>query len=265
MITIAVPIVVLVAFLAGAAVFASLRHAPPSTTRAPNAIASKFFVDYVLWIVSPFVRRVSIAPNLITLISFVVALSAAASIACGWYAVAAWQVVVSGLLDILDGHVARRTGRSSRAGAFLDSVTDRWGELVIAAALVFALRGSALGTAAALAAIAGAQMVSYTRARGESLGIQLDGGTMQRPERIVAVSAALLLGGIGHGTGAFDGELVMALILGALGIWTCITALQRLRDGMRALATDKARAPARSDTSADKAVRPLAVTRARVG
>jgi phosphatidylglycerophosphate synthase len=235
MMTLYAPLLVLAAFLGGALVYSGRRRAPESPSRAPSALASRLFTDYLLWLLAPVERRLAIAPNLITCISFAVAAAAALVIACGWYAVAAWFVVVSGVLDILDGHVARRTGRASAAGAFLDSVTDRWGELVIAAAFVFALRRSVLGIAAALASVAGAQMVSYTRARGEALGIELHGGTMQRPERIVAIAGALMLGGIGRETMWFDGELAMAVTIGVVGGWTCTTALQRLRDGMRAL------------------------------
>jgi phosphatidylglycerophosphate synthase len=228
------PIIVLASFLGGAVAYGGLRRAPVAA-RAPSALAGRFFTDYLLWLIAPIERRLPLAPNAITLVSFAVAVAAAVLIACGWYAVAAWAVTLSGVLDILDGRVARRTGRTSHAGAFLDSVTDRWGELVITGALVFALRDSTFGLAAALANLGGAQMVSYTRSRGEALGIELHGGTMQRPERIVALTAALLFGGLGRETAWFDGELAMAIILGVVGVWTCITALQRLHDGMRAL------------------------------
>ena len=236
MMTLGAPVLVLVAFLGGAAAFAATHRLPAVPSRAPSAIAGRFFSEYVLWLMTPFERRVSLAPNLITLISFLVAVAAATAIAFRWYAVGAWLVTISGLLDILDGHVARRTGRASKAGAFLDSVTDRWGELAIACAIVIAFRHFTFGIAAALASLGGAQMVSYTRARGESLGIALQGGTMQRPERVVAVTGALLLGGVGRETHWFDGELAMAIVLGVVGAWTSITAVQRLRDGMRALA-----------------------------
>lgn len=234
MIAIGAPLFVLAAFLVGALAYARL-HEPAVVVRAPSAIAGRFFTSYVLWLLAPLERRLAIAPNAITAISFALAVVAASLVAAGWYAVGAWVVALSGLFDILDGRVARRTGRTSRAGAFLDSVADRWGELVVAAALIVALRHTTFGVIAATSFLVGAQMVSYTRARGEALGITLQGGTMQRPERIVALVATLLIGGVARETGWFDAELAVAIAVAAIGVWTCATALGRLRDGMIAL------------------------------
>src|SRR4029077_18703874 len=102
-------------------------------------------------------------------------------------------------LDVLDGRLARAMNRQSRAGAFLDSVTDRWGELFVFTGFAWFLRGSVWLLAVMLAVI-GSVMVSYTRARGESLGIVLDGGNMQRAERIALVSLGTLVTAYFHST-----------------------------------------------------------------
>ena len=101
-------------------------------------------------------------------------------------------IIIGGIFDMLDGRLARAQNRQSAAGALFDSVADRWAEL----ALFTDVRGSCATTAwlfAVMAAIAGSVMVSYTRARGEGLGLELRGGAMQRAERIVLVRSALLV------------------------------------------------------------------------
>ncbi len=110
-----------------------------------------------------------------------------------WLGAAAF--VAGSLLDILDGALARQTGKGSPFGAFLDSTTDRVSEgLVLAAiALVFSRDGNEVALAVAIAAIAGSFLVSYTRARAEALGLKGDVGIGSRAERVVVITAGLLL------------------------------------------------------------------------
>src|SRR2546425_456115 len=82
------------------------------------------------------------------------------------------------------GRVARATGRVTRSGAFIDSVADRYAELAVFGGLLYYYRLAPWVMAVVLAAGAGSLMVSYARARGESLGVEVKIGTMQRPERL---------------------------------------------------------------------------------
>jgi CDP-diacylglycerol---glycerol-3-phosphate 3-phosphatidyltransferase len=137
-----------------------------------------------------------------------------------FYWLGAAVFVLGSLLDILDGALARLSGRGTEFGAFLDSTTDRVSEgLVLGAiALVFARQGNEVALAFAIAAIAGSFLVSYTRARAEALGLKGDVGLGSRAERIVVITAGLVL--------APWGALPWAIYLLALTAW--FTVLQRV-------------------------------------
>ena len=103
--------------------------------------------------------------------------------------------VVGSVLDILDGALARAGGKQSPFGAFLDSTTDRVSEgfMLGAIALVFHRDGNEVALAFAFAAAAGSFLVSYTRARAEALGLKGDVGIGSRAERVVVITAGLVL------------------------------------------------------------------------
>jgi CDP-diacylglycerol---glycerol-3-phosphate 3-phosphatidyltransferase len=128
--------------------------------------------------------------------------------------------VAGSLLDILDGALARQSGRGTQFGAFLDSTLDRVGEGVMlgAIALVLARDGNEVALAFAIAAVAGSFLVSYTRARAEALGLKGDVGLGSRAERVVVITAGLVL--------APWGLLPWAIYLLAATAW--FTVLQRI-------------------------------------
>jgi CDP-diacylglycerol--glycerol-3-phosphate 3-phosphatidyltransferase len=103
--------------------------------------------------------------------------------------------VVGSILDILDGALARAGGKTTPFGSFLDSTTDRVGEgaMLGAIALIFSRDGNELALAAAIAAVAGSFLVSYTRAKAEGLGLRGDVGLGSRAERVVVITAGLVL------------------------------------------------------------------------
>jgi CDP-diacylglycerol--glycerol-3-phosphate 3-phosphatidyltransferase len=128
--------------------------------------------------------------------------------------------VAGSLLDILDGALARQSGRGTQFGAFLDSTLDRVGEGVMlgAIALVLARDGNEVALAFAIAAVAGSFLVSYTRARAEALALKGDVGLGSRAERVVVITAGLVL--------APWGLLPWAIYLLAATAW--FTVLQRI-------------------------------------
>jgi len=101
--------------------------------------------------------------------------------------------VIGSLLDILDGALARQSGKGTPFGAFIDSTTDRVGEGVMlgAIALVFSRHDNEWALALAVAAIIGSFLVSYTRARAEALGLKGDVGLGSRAERVVIIAGGL--------------------------------------------------------------------------
>jgi CDP-diacylglycerol--glycerol-3-phosphate 3-phosphatidyltransferase len=135
--------------------------------------------------------------------------------------------VLGSVLDILDGALARQSGKGTTFGAFLDSTTDRVGEgLVLGAiALVFSRDGNEVALAFAIAAVAGSFLVSYTRARAEALGLRGDVGIGSRAERVVVITAGLVL--------APWGVLPWAIYLLAVTAW--FTVAQRVLSVRRQL------------------------------
>jgi CDP-diacylglycerol--glycerol-3-phosphate 3-phosphatidyltransferase len=133
---------------------------------------------------------------------------------------AALVFVVGSLLDILDGALARAGGKTTPFGAFLDSTTDRISEgfMLTAIAYVLARQDHPVFVAVAVAAVAGSFLVSYTRAKAEALGLRGDVGIGSRAERVVVITAGLVL--------APWGVLPWALVLLAATAW--ITVAQRV-------------------------------------
>ena len=137
-----------------------------------------------------------------------------------WFWVGAALFWAGSLLDVLDGALARQSGRGTAFGAFLDSTTDRVGEAVMlgAIALVFARDGDEVALAATFAAMTASFLVSYTRAKAEALGLRGDVGLGSRAERVVVITAGLVL--------APWGALQWAIYLLAATSW--ITVVQRV-------------------------------------
>src|SRR5881398_1373656 len=137
-----------------------------------------------------------------------------------FYWVGAAVFVVGSILDILDGALARAGGKTTPFGSFLDSTTDRVGEgaMLGAIALIFARHGNQVALGAAVAAVAGSFLVSYTRAKAEALGLRGDVGLGSRAERVVVITAGLVL--------APWGALQWAIYLLTATAW--FTVLQRI-------------------------------------
>jgi len=157
-------------------------------------------------------------PNHITAISFCFSLSAASSFVIlpqsGMRALLAGALIlISGLFDAIDGLVARLYREQSRFGAFLDSMLDRISEIAIFWAVIHA---GAVDWSLGLVALSLSLMVSYARARAEPLGAAMKGiGIAERPERLLILAAATILGQLSAGAA------LIAVLSGA-------TLLQRL-------------------------------------
>jgi CDP-diacylglycerol---glycerol-3-phosphate 3-phosphatidyltransferase len=177
------------------------------------------------------VDRSGITPNVVTIIGFL-GICASAWLALERYWVLASLVfIASGLVDSLDGLVARHQGRVTAFGAFLDSTLDRLAEGVILGAIGITVAQDGLdwALAACFTALTASFLVSYARARAEGLGIAgSSGGLMGRPERLVIVGAALFLGSVG------DVMPVLMVVLAGLSLMTAahrIALVWRASDG----------------------------------
>jgi len=158
-----------------------------------------------------------INPNLLTLIGLVVNFWAAVLFATGLFKTAAIVIFFAGFLDMLDGQVARRQNRVTAFGAFYDSTLDRYSDMDLYMGLLvyYAVNGRTSYVILGAVATAGSVMVSYARARAESLIPLCKVGFMERPERMVL----LIIGGL------FDR---MAPVLWVIAIVSTITVIHRI-------------------------------------
>jgi CDP-diacylglycerol--glycerol-3-phosphate 3-phosphatidyltransferase len=195
-------------------------------TLIPAPVRSAF-----LDLIDPVAERLvrwRVQPNTITVVAVVVLLGSGAAFGTGFPRWGALWLLLSGLLDILDGKVARRGGTASIFGAFFDSTLDRLGEAVLFSGIAIYFvttagqRWPILGLGVSLLALSGSFLVSYARARAEGLGLDCAVGIAQRPERIAGLGVPTLVFGAGP-----HGWLLLGLML-ALAIANTITVIQRI-------------------------------------
>ncbi len=138
-------------------------------------------------------QRLHVTPNQVTIFGTLLNVAAAVLIALDHLIYAGIVFLVAGCCDMLDGALARRAQQSTKWGAFLDSTFDRVSEGVVLAAIAYLLasQGHALDAALVALALLGSILVSYTRARAESLGVECKVGIMSRPERIILIALGL--------------------------------------------------------------------------
>ncbi len=148
-----------------------------------------------------------------------------------FYWLGAGVFVVGSVLDILDGALARTSGKGTPFGAFLDSTTDRVSEGVVlgAIALVFARHHDLLGVGLVFAAVVGSFLVSYTRARAEALGLRGDVGIGSRAERVVVITVGLVLAPWGALVWAIGALTATAWFTVGQRVWSVRTQLRRAR------------------------------------
>src|SRR5215212_9803841 len=184
----------------------------------------KTFTDYLRlwfkWFLDPlggFFNRLGVTPNMMTMLGLL-------GNAVGAYFLARGEMLTGGLfvllmtpIDALDGTMARLRGESSNFGAFVDSVSDRYSELIIYGGLLyhFLTLGEPLGGLLVFGAAAGSVLVSYVKARAEGLGYEARVGLLTRAERYIVLAPALVFN-----------QLYIGLAI--IAVFANITALQRI-------------------------------------
>jgi CDP-diacylglycerol--glycerol-3-phosphate 3-phosphatidyltransferase len=171
--------------------------------------------------------RYNVSPNTITTVGTLLTVAAGVVYATGHIMSAGWLMAVTAFFDVLDGSVARRTGRSTAFGAFYDSSLDRVADGALMAGLtvfyaVNPIHHNIYMAVVCLVGMVGTFLISYTRARAESIGIDAKVGVMQRPERIVLLSAPQALFGL-----FWNGWVLIGIII-LLSVTAWITAVQRI-------------------------------------
>jgi len=224
------------------------------TTPAPSTAPSGFRtrVRNLGEPVALFFGRIGLTPNALTILGFLITVAGAVLAAAGLWLLAGIVVFLGGAFDMFDGALARATGKASKVGAFLDSVFDRWGESVVYIGIVIGCLNASfpLGAGLAAAAMSEAFLVSYTRARAESLGLSTGKGMAAvglapREVRLIILSLGLFIAGLTGGVqgaqfdlnvlGLLDraptdstGAQVLAAALGLIAILATITVIQRI-------------------------------------
>jgi CDP-diacylglycerol---glycerol-3-phosphate 3-phosphatidyltransferase len=161
--------------------------------------------------------RTGISPNVLTTLGLVLTAIAAFLVASDRWLLAGLALVAGGMMDVLDGAVARATERSTPFGAFYDSVSDRISDGVILAGIAWAVRDQPRLLALALVALVVAELTSYLRAKAESIDLECTVGILERAERAGLLMLALLF----H-------PWVFEPVLWLLAVGGTVTVIQRI-------------------------------------
>ena len=184
----------------------------------------KTFSDYLRlwfkWFLDPlagFFLRMGFTPNMMTMLGLLGNTIGTYYLARGEMLTGGLFVLLMGPVDALDGTMARLRGESSDFGAFVDSVTDRYSELIIYGGLLYYFLGlgDVIGGLLVFGAAAGSVLVSYVKARAEGLGYEAKVGLLTRAERYIVLAPSLLFNQLFIG-------------LGIIAVFANITALQRV-------------------------------------
>ncbi len=197
-------------------------------------------VDKAVAPVGKSLRKAGVTADMVTISGIVMAGAAALAIGAGRLRVGLVFLALTGIPDALDGAVAKAAGTSSKRGAFFDSVSDRLTDALLFGALAWHLASTEPGRIMMLpvALMGVAMLVSYQRAKAESLGFDAKGGLMERAERFIVLGFGLLFS-----------ELIIP-VLWVMFVLTAITAVQRFakvwRQATNELPVHRARRPRRT-------------------
>lgn len=178
----------------------------------------------------PLVRlagAVGLRPDVITWASLIPGAGAGLAMAAGRPGWAAWLLALSGLCDLLDGAVARATGRTSAGGAALDSTLDRYVEFFFLAGVLWHFADRPGLQLVTMAALLGSFMVTYSTAKAEALGVKPPRGWMKRAERMVWFIGGAALAGVVPGFGG-SGRPVLAAVISLVALFANLAAIRRL-------------------------------------
>ena len=163
------------------------------------------------------IARTGITPNMMTWFGFLVVILGAVLTGVGFNIAGGIVILVGAACDMLDGALARYTGKTSKFGAVLDSTLDRASEgaVLIALAYVLVVKSSVLGVTLVAVTMLFSFLVSYIRSRAEGIGLELKDGIFTRSERVIVL-----------GIGIIINQLIIALAI--VAFFSIITTVQRL-------------------------------------
>jgi CDP-diacylglycerol--glycerol-3-phosphate 3-phosphatidyltransferase len=188
----------------------------------------RVFVKLLTPLISIFAKW-NFNPNAFTFAGVFITALAAAAFLMGYIRLGGIFVLLGGLCDTIDGNLARSASKATRFGALFDSAVDRYAEFIMFFGLGahFVLINAFSTSVVVFIALCGSIMVSYCRARAESLGFDSRVGIMQRPERVVFL-----------GLGALIHPVALTVAVWLVAIFANFTALQRIRNAYKQDLTD---------------------------
>jgi len=183
--------------------------------------------------IAAFFNRLGFMPNTMTILGLVGNIIGAVFISQGQFVVGGIMILVMGPVGALDGTMARLLGMAGKFGAFVDSVTDRYSELVIFAGMMYyyVIHAETLAAMLVFFAAAGSVLVSYIRSRGQSLGWDTKVGILTRMERYLVLAPALVL--------YFISPLITLIGVAIIAVLANVTAIQRILDIRRQAYNDQ--------------------------
>jgi phosphatidylglycerophosphate synthase/putative flippase GtrA len=223
-------------------------------SRGATVLVGFYLRHYFFWVIRPLLKlilRSGIPANALTALAALLAAASGVAVAGGRFSVGGWLFLSAGILDVMDGRIARVRQTASPAGAALDSVLDRYADSAILIGLGWYYRDSWV-LLPVLAAFMGTSLVPYIRARGEGLGVTLRGGVMQRLERVLflglSVALAPIVEAIAFAQDARPMHWLAVAGLVVVAVGSNLTAMTRFRDLIRALLRPQGPSRQRSPT-----------------
>lgn len=228
---------------------------PEVVSRGKTILLGRWIRDWLMWVIGPFERgmiRAGVTPTALNFIGAAFGFAAGVAFSFSALGTAGLLIMLGGVADVFDGRIARARGMVSSFGAFLDSTLDRFSESFSLLGLMVYFAAAPLLVFVTAAAMSGSLLVSYTKARGESLGVQSPGGLMQRAERLVllavgAIADPFVASRTGWTPGTVLGGVVAVIALGTWG-----TACYRLYFIGRALLRAEPERPAPPDSRPER-------------
>lgn len=222
--------------------------------RGSNGLVGFFLRHYFFWIIQPLwavILRSGLPANALSMLSGLLGISSGVAVAAGRFALGGWLFLFAGILDVMDGRIARTRKEANPAGAALDSVLDRYVDSAMLMGLAWYYRDTWV-LLPALMALLGSSLVPYVRAKGEGLGVNVRDGAMQRLERVLFMGAGTALSPILEAVFWPEEKhpmhwlAVVGLVF--VAVMSNITALSRFRNLVKALA------PKRQEARSGKAI-----------
>jgi len=209
---------------------AGRRVDPLDVENRGSFVLGAFARRWFYWFIRPAERlalAVGLGPLFFNLLGVAFGVAAAVCFGVGMVSLGGWLVLLGGVADILDGRIARARGMADRRGAFLDSTLDRFAEFAAFVGLAVLFRESEVALILVVTALGGSLLVSYARARGESVGVVCKLGVMQRAERLLAVGLGAILDPTVSAWLGRDGGTLLVPVLGVVAVGTVATAVYR--------------------------------------